>query len=88
MFENLIKDTAFPTLIGLIDQIDKSLIGVRERLNDQSLGSDHITALTAKAQIDALNAWEPMLWEIKAYLDSQITHHAAPHVPPPGGHRS
>lgn len=87
MFENLVKDAAFPTLIGLIDQADKSLCGVRERLIVQAQGSDHITALTAKAQLDAIAAWEPMLRELKAYLDSQVAHHPVPHAALPGSHR-
>ncbi len=81
MFENLLKDTAFPTLIGLIEQVDKSLDGVRARLSAQVHGTDHIAALSAKAQTDALAAWQPMLRELKTYLDSQVTHTPAPHAP-------
>lgn len=78
MFENLLKDTAFPSLIGLLDATDKSLTGVKQRLTDQKAGGDHITAIAAEQQLNAIEAWEPMLREVKAYLDSQITH-ATPH---------
>jgi hypothetical protein len=81
MFENLLKDTAFPSLISLIDAADKSLEGVKQRLTEQRGGGDHITAIAADQQLNAIAAWEPMLREVKAYLDSQITHTPATHPP-------
>lgn len=88
MFENLIKDTSFPTLIGLIDAVDKSLAGVRERLAEQAAEKDHVRAMVAEAQLDALAAWEPALREIREYLAAQIAPHPAPsHPQVGGGHR-
>jgi hypothetical protein len=79
MFENLLKDTAFPSLIGLIDAADKSLAGVKQRLTEQRGGGDHITAIAADQQLNAIAAWEPMLVELRDYLNSQITHTPATH---------
>ena len=87
MFESLIESSAFPSLIKLIDATDKSLVGVKERLMAQAADKDHLREMAAEAQLDALAAWEPALKEIRAYLDSQISHPAAPHAPLPGGHR-
>lgn len=86
MFDNLVQSAMFPALLEIIRAADTALAGVKTRLEEQAHGSDHVTALTAKAQLDALAAWEPALRDIGKYLDkSHQAVHGAP-LPHGGNH--
>jgi hypothetical protein len=83
MFDSLIQSSLFPALLEIIRATDASLAGVKARLEAQAAGPDHVTAMLAKAQLDALSAWEPALRDIMKGLDKS---HQAVHGTPLPGH--
>ena len=64
MFDNLVQSAVFPAIKEVITAADNALEGVKTRLQAQLAGPDHITALAAKAQLDAIAAWEPAFQDI------------------------
>lgn len=69
MFDNLVQSAMFPALLEILDAAEKSLLAVKSRLAAQTGSKDRITAIVAQAQLDAIDAWEPMLAEMKMHLD-------------------
>ena len=79
MFDNLVSSAVFPAVLELLRAADKSLEGVKERLTEQSKGTDPVVMMAADAQLAALAAWEPALRDIMAAIDqSHQTVHGRP----------
>lgn len=86
MFDNLVQSAIFPAVLEILRATDNALAGVRQRLETQAAGADHITALSAKAQLDAVDAWEPALKDIMTGIDR--SHQTVHGTSLPGGRRS
>jgi len=70
MFENMVRSSAMPVVIELINALEHALGVVEEKLAIDANGEDDVLRLAAKLQLHAIAAWRPALDDLKDRLDT------------------